>query len=392
MGIGLVKGKSSIFVKEETTEGVYVAPASATEALEVLENGLEFSFTREAVSRNNLTSTIEEVASRVGMSNLTGSVSVEFKASSTAGNAPREAALYKSLLGDFKTSNASTTKTGNTSTVIQIEDADIGKYAANDIILIKQPSAFEMRPISAVDSTPSAANITLKFALDNGAPIDEVVIEKFTKYFHSEGAPTLSVTDYVGGEIEEKMAGIRCVKAALENYSTGKVSNWKFDVEGLSMVKVVNAPAFEPDFSNDALPPVLLDSCIWINGVEVDYTEFGLNVENTKAEVKSSCSESGKIASRFTNLAVSGTINPYMEDDDVARFELFNANNDIHIFGYAKNPTNTTGEGSNYVAFWIPQAKIENMPSADIDGIMIDQISFKSYRKLGGDSIFLAFV
>ena len=260
------------------------------------------------------------------------------------------------------------------------------------MILVKEAGQYEMRPISAVDTTLGAANITLKFALAGGAPADNVVIEKFTKFFHQEGAPTFSATHYIGGEIEEQVSGLRSVSASLESWETAKLANWNFAIEGLDLDRAVAAPAFTPDFSADALPPVLIDACVWINGVEVHYNSLSLNIENTKAELLSACSESGKIASRFTNLVCSGEINPYMEDDDVARFDAFNNNDDVHIFGYASNPTSTPGQGQNYVAFWIPQAKVTAIPAGDEDGIITDAISFKSYRKLGGDTVFLAFV
>lgn len=392
MAIGLVKGESSVFLKEETTEGTYVAPASANDAVEVLEDGLEFNYNRDEIQRNNLTSTIEAVASRVGLKQVAGSIPVEYKSAALAGAAPREAVLYKSLLGGVKSSASSTTKTGNTSTVLQIQDADISKYAVNDIVLVKEAGNFEMRPISAVSTTIGAATITLKFPLDGGAPADNVVIEAFTKYYHLKGAPTFSATHYIGGEIEERVTGLRAVSANLESWETAQLASWNFAVEGLDLDRSVTAPSFTPDFASDALPPVLIEACVWINGVEVNYNALSLNLENTKAEILSACSESGKIASRFTEFVASGEINPYMEDDDVARFDSFNNNDDVHIFGYAFNPTSTAGEGQNYVAFWFPQAKVTQIPAGDEDGIMTDNISFKAYRKLGNDSVFLAFV
>ena len=89
---------------------------------------------------------------------------------------------------------------------------------------------------------------------------------------------------------------------------------------------------------------------------------------------------------------VTGEIAPYMDDDNVNRFNAFNNNDDISVFGYAYNPTATTGEFNQIVAFWIPQAKITTMPNGDEDGIMTNAISFKAYRKDGEDSIFLGFI
>lgn len=389
----VVKNKSSVFLKEETTEGVYVAP-SASDAIEVLSDGVGFEYNREEVQRNLLSSTIEVNASRVGLSSVSGAVPVEFKSGSAEGNYPREKVLYKSLLGGQRqVSSTSITKTGNTSTVLQIEDADISKYSKGDIIVVKQASAHEARPIVAIDTTTGSANITLGVALTS-APADNVVISKTATFFHDDNAPTFSVTNYIGGEIKEEVTGCRSVSASLESWEGGAVSNFNFSVEGLDLAQEVESlPApLTPNFSGDALPPVILNACVWINGVKVAYNSLSLSLENTKAEVLSACSSSGKSGSRFTQFIASGEIAPYMEDSNVDRFDAFNNNDSISVFGYAYNPTSTAGEIEQVVAFWLPQAKITAMPNGDQDGIMTNQISFKAYKNEGGDSIFLGFI
>ncbi len=77
MGIGLIKGKSALFLKEEVTEGTYVAPASAADAVEVLEDGLEFGTTREVIERNTLSATVESEAPRLGLKTVTGTIPTE---------------------------------------------------------------------------------------------------------------------------------------------------------------------------------------------------------------------------------------------------------------------------------------------------------------------------
>jgi hypothetical protein len=46
MAIGVITNESSLFLKTEVTEGTYVAPAAATDAVEVLAEGLELNKTR----------------------------------------------------------------------------------------------------------------------------------------------------------------------------------------------------------------------------------------------------------------------------------------------------------------------------------------------------------
>jgi hypothetical protein len=158
------------------------------------------------------------------------------------------------------------------------------------------------------------------------------------------------------------------------------------------MERSVAAPAFSPDFSSNALPPVLLGACVYFNGLELQYNELSLSIENTKADIASACSPEGKVGSRYTNFKVSGSFNPYMENDDVSRFDNFNLNDTCTIFGFAKNPGAVAGQDKQWVCFWIPNAKITEIPTADVDGILTDAISFQAFRNEGNDSVFVSFI
>jgi ribosomal protein S17 len=389
----LIKGRSSVWLKDEVTEGVYVAPTSSADAIEVLESGLDFKYSRDEIERNTLSDTVELEANRLGLKQVTGTIPVEYKANSTLGSAPVEDKLYKSLMGARRQiTTTTTTKTGNTSTVLQIQDADISKFNVGDIVRVNRAGLFECRPISVVTTTIGFATITFPFALDNGAPPDNVVIEKATTYYHTDTKPTFSATNYLGGEIEERVLGTRVVSAALDSWETAKVGTWNFSVEGLDLTRQVGAPAFQTNFAGNALPPVLLEACIWVNGVKVDYVSFGMNLENTKTDIMSPCSSAGKIASRITEFSAKGQIKPYMSDVNVTRFDSFNDNDDFSIFGYAHNPTGVDGEFKEIIAFWFPQVKITQMPTGDQDGTLTDDISFKAYRKNGNDTVFLGFI
>lgn len=387
----VVKGKSSVFLTEELSEGLYQAPV-VSDAVEVLEDGVGFEYSRDEVERNLLSATIEIEASRLGLKQVTGTVPVEFKAGASEGSLPREKVLYKSLLGGVRQiGTLTTTKEGNTSTVLQIEDADISKFKVNDIILVKEGGKYEVRPILSVDDTLGASSVTLAVALSS-APSDNVEIGKASIFHHKDEAPTFSTTHYIGGAIEEVITGCRAVSASLESWEGGAVSSWNFSVEALDLDQSASPISLTPNFSGDALPPVVLGACVWINGVKVSYNSLALNLENTKAEILSACSESGKVGSRFTQFVATGEIAPYMDEDNVDRFTAFNNNDDISVFGYAYNPTSVAGEVEQVVAFWFPQAKITTMPNGDQDGIMTNNISFKAYRKNGEDTVFLGFI
>lgn len=391
MAIGVVKGRSSVFLKEEVTEGTYVAPASSADAVEVLEDFAGFEFTREEIERSVLSDTVEQEASRLGLPTVSGEIPMELKAGATEGALPRGSILYESLMGAKRAiATASTTKTGNTVSELQIEDADISKYNVNDVILVKVPGAWQARPIAEVDDTLGAAKLVLAIDLDSVA--DSVVIAPARTFYHADGAPTISASTYLGGAIEDQATGLRALTGELSNWTTGTIPTFTFSTEGLGLDRAVDAPAFPTDFSAEPQPPVALGACVWLNGVETDYTELGLSIENTKADIVSPCSPDGKVGSRITQFSVTGSVDPYMQDNDVDRFDLYEANADLSVFAYISNPGDNAGEIKNVVAFWLPQTKITSLTIADQDGVLKDQLEFRAYRKLGGDSAFISFI
>lgn len=388
----LVKGQSSLYLVEEVTEGTYVAETLAAQAVEPLQDGLEFSLSREEIERKTLTDTIEAVEPRLGLKTVTGAIPMEFKAAAVAGEAPRGQILFESLMGGKHTlGTAVTTKTGNTTTVLQIEDADIASLKVGSCVLVKKAGEFSVRPILSKVSTPGSASITLAIPLPS-LPGDNVVIEKVTTYFHDKASKAFSVTHYLGGEIKETIKGAKAITATLEGWSANETPSFNFSVEGIDMERAVGAPSLSPDFSSDAKVPVIMHACAWIGQEEVDYTELTLAIENTKADLLSACSPSGKIGTRKTAFGVTASINPYMSDANVDRWNKFEQNEITSLFTYAFNPTTTDGEFNQIVAIWMPNVKITNMPTADADGVLQDAIELKAFRSQGNDTIFLSFI
>lgn len=396
MGIGLVKGKSSVFVTEEITEGTFVAPSSAADALEVLEDGLETDSSREVIERNTLSDSVEAEKPRLGVKTVTATFPCELKAAGSEGEPPPFDRLMRSLLGATRDLAAPVTSksSGHTSTSIKIEDADIADFVVNGVYLFKVAGAYEIRPVSAVITTPGSAAITLAFALKNGAPSGAVVIAKMTQYHPGDTWPTVSGMVVHGGEIQEKLSGLRAISASVDNWTTGQVPAITFSTEGTESDRVVGTAPYSPDFSADALPPVLLDACAYLGGVEIDYNEFSLSIENTKADIPSACKASGKAGTRVTGLAISGSINPYMEDDDVARWDAFEAGSDtsLLVFAFNQKASPVAGEFRQAVAIWMPKITITELPVGDQDGVLTDAIAFQAFKNAGGDSIFATFI
>jgi hypothetical protein len=394
MGL-LVKNKSVVFVKKETTTGVYAAPASASDALEVLSSGAELALKRDIIDRQVLTSTIENVASRVGMKNVSGNLPTEYKAGSVAGAEPRESILFESLLGGKRSSVTVTTKaTGNTSTSLAINDADISKFAIGDCVLVKVANKYEVRPISAVVTTTGSATITFPFALTNGAPSGATAIEAFSTFYHDSNAyPSFSTSYYVAGAIKEVGLGCKSISGSLESWETGKIPSWKFAISGLDMTQAVSTPTYTPDFTADAKAPTMFLAQAWINGVAVDYNKLGLTLTNEKSDVLSAAASSGKIDTKKVKFTVEGTIDPYKSDSDVNQFTAYNNNSDISLFAYAfYDDGSVAGQFKNVVAIYIPRAKVTELTQADKNGVVTEEIKFRAYRGAGNDSVFLGFI
>lgn len=389
MAIGVVKNESTLALVAEATEATYDSVSSAAEYVEVLAEGAELNKQRELLERDLLTDTIEQESARVGISDVTGTIPVEFKANATEGDAPQSMdILLRSLLGGKRQVTADqTSSTGHTSTVINFASHD---FAVGDLVLVKESGAYEVRPVSAADAT----SITFPFALENGAPSDAVVCAQVTTYYSdTANSISFSAEHNLGSQaIQQQVAGLRSASMSLENWSVGQIPTASFSVQGLSLTRVDADASFSPTFS-DALPPVALSACMWVGGEKLAYTEMSANIENTISYIQDACDADGRIASRLTNQVTSVNVNPYMDDSDLTKtWDKFNNNDDVSFFAYAYNPSGTAGEFQNVVAIWMPQCKIIEAPVADNDGIISENLALRAHRSSGSDSVFLGFI
>lgn len=387
MTIGVVTNESSLALKKEVTEGTVVPPAAGTDYIEVLADSLEINKTREELSRDTLSSTTEQEASRIGIPEIAGSLGVEFRASATEGSYPQALeVLTESLMGGKRTAATEDTTTGASSTVLTFTSHP---FLVGDCVLVKESGAFEVRPVSAITST----TITFPFALDNGAPSDGVTVAATsTFYSNTATSSTFSAEHNVGNEIKQTVGGLRSQSMSLENWTAGTIPTATFNMAGLTLERSDAAGAYSPDFTADALPPVALEACLWVSGVKTSYTELGLSIENEVSFMKDACEPDGKLGSRVTSQTTSFTASLYADDTTLTSWDAFNANDDTSIFFYAFNPSSTAGEFSEAVAVWLPQGKITELPFADIDGIVSDALAVKCHRNLGSDSAFISFI
>jgi hypothetical protein len=394
LGIG-VKRNTALGVEIEVTEGTYVAPSGASKFIQTLADGLEVSGSKELLERNIFTSSIGKTAPRTGQFQVTGTIPVEARANSTAGSAPEYNALMKSAMGTSRSiGTTTTTKTGNTGSVLQIQDADISKFAVGDIILVKESGAYHVSPITAVDSTGGAANITLLAAKPSGSFSNSVVIEKSTIYNVADsGHPSLSISKYIDGTILEQAVGCKVNSMSLENFATGQIPTFKFGFEGLNFDRSVTSIPFTPSYDS-ALPPIVLDGRVYMDGALYDVNEVKVDLQNTLGFQTSINASNGRISSRATERKISGSFNPYKSNTDVANFTKYKANTAFSLFAYAKVPTSTTGQFNQIVAIYMPNCLITDLAEADKDGLLQDGITFSANRGNSGTTpeIYIAFI
>lgn len=389
-----VKDNTKVGVEIEVTEGTYVAPAAATSFVQTLSDGFELTPAKELLERAIFNGSIGKTTPRTGTRTVSGSIPVECRAAETEGDAPEYDKLMRSAMGSRKQITSEvTTKTGNSASVLQIQDADIGEFEVNDIILVKEAGAYWVSPITAVDPTGGAANITLLMAA--GAPFsDNVVIAKSTMYKPADsGHPSLSISKYVEDARREVAVGARVNSLSLDNFTTGQLASWGFGFEGLDFDTTLSAIPFTPDFQ-DSLPPVILNACLFQDGVDIAVNELTISLENTLGFATSTCSENGRISGRATERNVTGSFNPYKQDDDIDNFTKFKTNTEYSLFAFAYNPTGVAGEYEQIVAVYMPKCLTTELGESDQDGLLVEDISFTAGRGSDGsdDELVIAFI
>jgi len=377
-----VRDNTSFAVEIEVTEGTYVPPASADSYVQVLKDGTEMTRSQELLQREIFTGSIGKTQSRVGMRSVSGAMPVELRAGDTEGAAPEADKLYTSALGGKKVRAAVTTGTGNTATVLQIDDADISGFSRYDLVVVKEAGEFQFSWVSAVDTTPSAANITLGKAL-TGAPADNVEISATTQYSTANsGHPSLSISKYIEAAKLEQAVGCKVNSMSIDNFTTGQIPSVNFGFEGLTFDSSLTASPFTPNY-DDSLPPIALRACLHQDGVDIAVNNFTLALENTLGFVTSTCSENGRISSRVTARSITGTFNPYKDDNSLTQFENFKCNVPYDLFLWAFNPDggcDFNGEFVNGVAIFLTNCITTELGESDQDGLLIEDVSFEATR------------
>jgi hypothetical protein len=389
-----IKENVKIAVMKEVTEGTFVPPAAGGDFIGVLA-GVELSPAKGLLERKILTGSIGKVVPRTGEKSVTASVGLELKSGQTAGAVPECGPFVEATLGATRTrATPVTTKTGNTASVLQIQDADISALLIGDMVMVKKAGAYHVSPITARTTGTGAATVTLLVAHPSGSIPDACVIAPFVTFLTANtGHPSLSISKYVESAVLETAVGCRPASMALAGFATGQLPSLAFKLEGLTFDRTLSAPAYAQSLDT-TLPPVILNANVYMDGVAVPMNDVAFSVDNTIAFATSTASANGRISGRVASRAVKGTLNPYKQDDSLAQYNRFNANTLFSLFAYAYNPTSTPGEFDSVVAFYLPKCIVTELKEGDASGILQDAISFTGSRGTDGltEEVYIGFV
>lgn len=392
-----VKNNTVYAVEIEVAEGTYVPPAADTSYVQTLADGSEMTPAKELVERNIFNGSIGKSTPRTGTKSVSGAMPVEMRAAATEGAAPEFDKLLRSALGSRRQASATTinnTDSGGTHTTTRayLPDAAANKYFVGDCLTVKVTGAHHTSPVIAVSNT--AGNVFVDFLLPASAPFanSQVIAAVTTYVVANSGHPSLSISKYLEEAILEQATGCRVNSMSLENFTTGQLASFNFGFEGMSFDRSITAQPHTPNFS-DALPPIILKACVFQNGDNIAINEFAFSLENTLGFATSTCSANGRISGRASERVISGSFNPYKQDDNIDQFEKFVANEEFSLFGSAHVPTTTAGEYNQTVAFYMPKCIATELSEADQDGLLQEEVSFSAARGGSGeqDELFLSF-
>lgn len=371
----LSKMKTVVSVKEESTEGTYVAPASASDYLAT--NEFELKPMQELLERSTRIGKLGKLSSVTGMRSLEGSLTIEFKAHGTAGTAPQYSLLMKGGLGSVKTvSTTTTTKSaGNTGTSVEIEDADVSKFAVGDIVLVKESGAYHVTPITAIDSTTGSGTLTFLIPKASGNFSNSVVIEKYTNWKCAESHPSLSVSEYEDNAQIQKGMGVRVASVALKSWEAGQMAMLTFSLAGLDYTKELGTVPHTPSYDN-AIPPAVKCSKLYIGTDAIEVLSVSWELKNDVGFKTTTQSCSGRESGVITGRSVTGSVQIYKDSTEIDSYTKFRNGTEFPMFGWAGVPTGVSGEFKDIVAWYMPKCKFSEMAAGENEGISLDEMSF----------------
>jgi len=373
--MGDVRNRSvDVSVMEEGTEGTHVPPSSVDHFTSILAEGVNELIipNKEILERGNQNASLDTSIARSGIKAVTGTIPLEWKAGDS-GAAPEYGIVLESALGTLDAAVASAASDDSSHSATSIKFSATAAYQAGDIVLIEESGAYHVSPIESVVTNTS---IELLVPCPGGAPANEVAVTKLIDYRTADsGFKSFSVTGFDEDAVKHTAAGCKVGTLAGENWTTGQFPQLTASYEGMSFTRVVSANVYDPSL-DASLPPVILNACIYKDGISIALNDFTFSLENTLAPKTTTCNENGRTGIRQTDRKITGAINPYMEDDSVALFDEWEDDDTFTLFGFAYNPTSTDGEFEEVIAFYFPVCQFNEIGRSDINGLAQNAMTF----------------
>ena len=392
-------------VTQSAPAGTYKAPA-AGDAVQVLSDGLEFTPTKETIDRDIRTATIEQTIGRTTTRSVSGTVPVEFRANTVEGGVPEADKLYESLLGGKRQRTDTTLTTSASQTAVSqgdrkntfvVDAADAAKFVVGDPVRIYRAGVIDF--VSVVKSVDVSAR---QVEMVTDAPVDipgGADVSPCTTYFvdpNRADSRYLSLTQFLGGKLEERAIGCRSMSGELSNFTTGQLPQMSFGFEGLDFARRVPTPqqlqaANALATYQESLPPIILGARVFQDNNELELNNIGINITNTLGFKTTTASERGRVSSRVTDFECTFTMNPYQDDANVRSFDLFRTNDSFSVLGFAANK-NAAGKLQQIVTFYMPNCTVQEIATGSEDGLTTDELTCRAYLQNRNDTIFLGFL
>ena len=385
----------SIFAfNAEVTEGTVAVPASATDGyLAAKSDSASMEPSRDLKERNVFDGTLAKSDPRLGMKGVSGSVAAEMKGTGTEGATPNYGILLESILPTKTTIAARKTSkaSGNTASLLQIEDADIGVYAVGDFIVVLEATGYHPCFVTAVATGAGVATLTVT-PVRGSVFSNSVAISKSVTYKPADTGHKSFSSNYYWGSggdgVKQTGLGCRTKGVALEGFTTGELPMLKFDFEGMTYTHAASSNAPHTPTFDSSLPSVVLNSKIYKGGSEINVNDVSLNIEQPIKFLTSTGSLNGKTAGRAAGKrGVSGSINPYADGASVANFTAWEAGTTFSLVGFTANPVATVLYSlGSIVGFYLPRCVITKINYADQEGVIIENIEFMASGGTSGGS------
>lgn len=397
--MSLILDETIVAVKKETTEGVYVAPASATDGYIVPMRGkVEIQPMRELLKRDILAKSLSAAQPIKGMRNGSAKFGVELRGGSAEGAAPDFGPMLESLFGSTRSrATRITTRSGvNTTTTLLIEDADIADLTVGSIFVILKAGAHHLCAVTARVTTGGSASVTFTPAAPY-TPASGVALSKFTMYEPvNHGHPSLSASVYWGDGALEYAYGLRTAEMSLQNFKTGQLPSLEFTLDGMGYGMTAASSAPQTPTYSSTIPGVALDAKVYQAGTEVLIDNLDLSIAQPLAWLTATGNSSGRFAGRAGGKReVKGGFSPYL-DTDIANYGLFDASTQFSVFARLYAPSATAGEFQlgSVVGIWMPRCIFVSKKVTDQNGVLVDKLEIQATGDVNGDKpeIYMGFI